>query len=178
MAPSPATVPSPATPTSPASVPADGAPAEVAPESTLGRNGLLLGIELGVARGIGRADRFGLMEIGGQAGWASHGRAALFASVSAGFLGANDAGLFASFGLGARMFAGRVFADLRIERMSVVAFECEDDCSAVGVTRFSGGLGVDAVRGPHGGMQLSLKVTHMAGISAAMVSIGGYVELW
>jgi hypothetical protein len=178
MAQSPAMAPAPAVVPSPTSVPAAGAPSEAAPESTLGRNGLLLGIEVGVARGVGAADGFGLIELGGQVGWASHGRAALFASASAGQLGATGAGVFASLGVGARVFSGHAFLDLRIERMSVVAIECEEDCSSVGVTRFSGGVGVDAVRGPHGGMQLSLKLTRLAELSAVMVSLGGYVELW
>ena len=76
------------------------------------------------------------------------------------------------------MFVGRAFVDLRADRLSVGPFECEEDCSSVGVTRLSGGIGVDAVRGPHGGMQASLKATHLAGISGAMLNLGGYVELW
>ncbi|HSR98604.1 MAG TPA: hypothetical protein VLM79_16220 [Kofleriaceae bacterium] len=162
---------------SPASVPASGAAAEPAPEPNIGRNGLLLGIELGVARGLGDAESFGITELSGQAGWASHGRAALFATGSVGILGASEAGVFASFGVGARIFAGRAFLDLRVERMRVVAVECEEDCSSLGVNRFTGGIGVDAVRGPHGGMQLAFKVTHLAEVTGALLSIGGYVDL-
>jgi hypothetical protein len=173
--PSAAGVQSPASARSPAGVRSPAGAQSSAP--AVGDNGLLLGIELGVARGIRSADRFGLMEIDGYAGWVSHRRAALFATVSLGFLGATEPGLFASLGLGGRMWADRAFVDLRIERMSVTVIECDEDCSAVGLNRYSAGVGVDAVRGTHGGMQLTLKMTHMASVSAVMLSIGGYVEL-
>ena len=178
MAQSPALAPAPATAPSPVGMPAAGASSEVAPEPNLGRNGLLLGIELGLSQGVGDGAGFSMIELGGQLGWASHGRAALFASASLGELGASEGGVFASIGVGARVFAGRAFVDLRIDRMSVVAVECEDDCGSIGVTRFSGGVGVDAMRGSHGGMQVALKLTRLADISAAMLSLGGYVELW
>jgi hypothetical protein len=175
--PAPATAPSLA-PTAPfPATPAVAGSQDPAPSTATGRNGVLLGIELGLGRGLGDAERFGLFELGGQLGWTSHGRAALFATASLGVLGAGEAGLFASLGLGARVWLGRAFADVRVERMRVVSFECEEDCSAFGLNRYSAGVGVDAVRGPHGGMQLSLEVTRMAEVSALMLSIGGYVEL-
>jgi hypothetical protein len=165
--------------------PTGPAPVEAVPSSTApsppaapvaGQDGLLLGIELGLAHGVGKADGFRLFQLGAQVGWASPGRAALFATASAGILGAAEGALFASVGVGARLWFGRAFADARIERMSVVLVDCEETCDGVGINRYSGGIGIDAVRGPNGGMQLSLELTRMAGLSAFMLSIGGYVQ--
>jgi hypothetical protein len=179
MAQSPAMVQSapPATAPSPGTMPAPAAPPE--PETgVIGRNGLLLGIELGLSRGMGVADDLGMTELGGHVGWASHGQAAFFATVSAGVIGADEGAVFAALGVGARIYAGRAFIDLRLDRMRAAAVECEEDCSSVGVTRFSGAIGLDAVRGTHGGMQLSLRAARIEDISVVTFGLGGYVELY